>query len=89
MDTDIFGWAAPIPRQLYLDKPALYSIVMGELEGRLRDAGGIRLPGPIRVRILQFGYIDDDSMLEVLVKTELSPLWTYAVVHVSCPAVKP
>lgn len=87
--TDTFAWAAPIPRQLYLDKPALYDIAIGEFEGRLQDAGGIRMPGPIRFRILQFCYIDDDSMQEVIVGTELSPLWTFVFVHVSCPAMKP
>lgn len=86
---DTFAWAAPIPRHLYLDKPALYDIVMGEFEGRLQDASGIRIPGPIRLRILQFGYIDDDSMQQVIVKTELSPLWTFVFIHVSCPAMKP
>jgi hypothetical protein len=89
MQIQTFAWAAPIPRHLYLDKPALYDIIMGEFEGRLSDEGGIRVPGPIRLRFLQFGYIDDDSMKEVLIKTELSPLWTYVVVHVSCPAVHP
>ncbi len=88
MEIQTFAWAAPIPRHLYLDKEALYPIIMGEFESRLRVEGGVRVPGPIRMRFLGFGYIDDDSMQEVLVKTELSPLWTYAVCHVSCPAVK-
>lgn len=89
MSVDTFAWAPLIPRHLYLDKPALYDIIIGEFEYRLQDAGGIRIPGPIRMRFLQFGYIDDDSMQEIIVGTELNPLWTFAVVHVSCPAVKP
>ena len=86
---DTFTWATLIPRHLYLDKLAFYDIAIGEFEGQLQIAGGIRVSGPIRLRILKFGYIDDDSMQEVIVGTELSPLWTFVFIRISCPAMKP
>jgi len=89
MQLDTFSWVSPIPRSLYLDKPALYNIVLNGWEVRLQAAHGYRIQGPIHLQAFGFGYIDDNSMEEVLVKTELSPLWTYAIVRVSGPAMRP
>ena len=87
MKIETFAWAGPIPRGLYLDKPAMHDIVFSEYEGRLSESGGTRVPGPLRLKVVAFSYIDDNTMKEVRVRTELSPLWTYAVVHISGPAI--
>jgi len=88
MQTDTFAWAPPIPRAVYEDKDWLYRVVTDEWAFRLQQAGGRRIPGPIQVKVMHFGYIDDDTMEEV--KTlKVNPNWTYAVVRVSGPAVRP
>jgi hypothetical protein len=88
MELDIFAWGSSIPRTLYLDKEALYSIVQDAWDMSLGEVNGVRIPGPLHVKITGFGYIDDDSMKEVLVRTELSPTWTYAIVRVTGPAMR-
>ena len=89
MHPDTFAWASSIPRGLYMDKQALYEIVQRAWEMGLEEADGTRIPGPLHLKITGFGYIDDDSMKEVLVRTELSPLWTFAIVRVAGPAMAP
>jgi hypothetical protein len=89
MQIDTFAWASPIPRSLYMDRQFMYEAVIKEYGARLQEAGGFRIPGPVRVQVLQFGYIDDNSMEEVVVGSELSPHWTFAVVRVMGPATRP
>jgi hypothetical protein len=55
----------------------------------LDEVNGTRVTGPLHVKVMGFGYIDDMSMQEVFVGTELSPLWTYAVVRAVGPAMAP
>jgi len=88
MQADIFAWAPPIPRDVFEDKDWLYQVVMDEWVFRLQQARGRRISGPIQVKVMHFGYIDDDTMEEV-VTLEINPNWTYAVVRVSGPAMSP
>jgi hypothetical protein len=73
---------------MFDDKDWLYSAVIDEWAFRLRQAGGKRIPGPVQVKVMHFGYIDDDTMEEVMA-LEINPNWTYAVVRVSGPAMSP
>jgi hypothetical protein len=89
MQIDEFAWMQPIPRTLYNDKPAMYDLMMKGWEVRLSVAHGRRVSGPLRFQVSGFGYIDDMSLKEVLVKSELSIMWTYAIVRISGPAIRP
>jgi len=88
MQADTFAWSPPIPRDVFNDKDWLYQVLTDEWVFRLHQAGGKRMPGPVQVKVMHFGYIDDDSMEEVIT-LEINPNWTYAVVRVSGPAVRP
>ncbi len=88
MEIDTFAWGADIPRDMYEDKDWLYEAVLGEWHARLQYARGIRIPGPIQIKTVHFGYIDDNTMEEVM-SLEINPNWTYAVVRVTGPAMKP
>lgn len=88
MQIDTFAWAPPIPREMYGDKDWLYTTVIDEWIVRLQAAGGKRIPGPVQVKTMHFGYIDDNTMEEVM-SLKINPNWTYAVVRVTGPAMSP
>jgi hypothetical protein len=88
MEIDTFAWAPPIPRAVFEDKDWLYPAVMDEWAFRLQQAGGKRIPGPLHVKVMHFGYIDDNTMEEVMT-LKIKQNWTYAVVRVTGPAMKP
>lgn len=87
MQIDTFAWASEIPREMYSDKDWLYSVVTEEWHVRLQHAGGNRIPGPIQIKTMHFGYIDDNILREVMT-LERNPNWTYAVVRVTGPAIR-
>ena len=88
MNVDVFAWAPSMPLGMWDDKEWAYQVLQDEWIERLRAAGGRRLPGPINVRVMHFGYIDDDSLEEVIMCND-GPGITYVVVRVTGPAMSP
>ena len=88
MQDDRFAWAPNIPREMFEDKEFLYSVLPAEWEQLLREAGGIRLPGPVHMQVMEYGYIDDDS-LEPVIMDVYNVRVRFVVVRVIGPAMRP
>lgn len=86
---DIFTAVLPVPRELFeTDKQTMYDVLTREYWIMMYNSNRVRIPGPIMMETRYFGYIDDDSMEEVIVGLSYSSLWTYVVIRVSGPAEK-
>lgn len=88
MDIDTFVWMCPVPRGMWEDKVWAYSTVQMVWREQLHKARGHRLPGPLQVKVMHWGYIDGNSMEEVILQGK-TPLATFVLVRVVGPALTP
>jgi len=71
---------------MFEDKTFLYNVLPSEWEARLREAEGIRLPGPLHMQVMEYGSIDDMTGEEIVMRPD-SPLWTFVIIRVIGPAM--
>lgn len=88
MIMDKFAWAPAIPREMFEDKEFLYSALPADWDALLKEAGGVRIPGPLHMQAIEYGTIDDMSGQEVVMSPD-SPLWTFVIVRVTGLAMRP
>ena len=88
MKIDTFVCAPHVPRDIFDDKELLYGVLLAEWEHRLRESGGIRLPGPLCMKIMQYGLIDDDSLEPVIFDKDFVRI-QFVVVRITGPVMAP
>jgi hypothetical protein len=77
----------PIPRDVYEDEGWRYDMMYDIWEIKLQENRGHRLYGPIHIKTIGFGYIDDDSF-DMIMSSWYGP-WTFALVRAYGPALDP
>lgn len=83
---DKFVIYQPIPRILHEDEEQRWIALHFIWYESLREKRGVPVSGPLQMTVIDFGYIDDNTLREVYV-SERSREWTFATWRVIGPAV--